>query len=130
MDYQYEKILELYQKYPDDIVIQFELAKDSVIFSKPDKYQEILKEMEKNRDNQQDENKIKIYDNYIMYAKAMNELAQCKYDKTKTIILRIYVNEYDSNKKIKSLEIFYYSLYVLSYPTYNFSLVLFSLKYF
>lgn len=34
------------------------------------------------------------------------------YDKTKTIILRIYVNEYDSNKKIKSLEIFYYSLYI------------------
>ena len=28
----YKTILELYQKYPDDIVIQFELAKDSVIF--------------------------------------------------------------------------------------------------
>ena len=97
----YKTILELYQKYPDDILIQFELAKDSVIFSKPDKYQEILQEMEKNRDKQQDENKIKIYNNYIMYAKAMSELAQCKYDETKTIFKDILKND-ENNVLIKN----------------------------
>jgi len=37
----YKTILDLYEKYPDDILIQFELAKDSVVLSKPDKFQEI-----------------------------------------------------------------------------------------
>ena len=38
----YQVILELYQKYPDDIQIIFELGKDSVTFSKLDKYQEMV----------------------------------------------------------------------------------------
>ncbi len=89
----YRTILELYQKYPDDILIQYEVAKDSVMFSKLDKFQEILEEMKKNRDSQQDENKIKIYNNFIMYAEALSELAQCKYNETQDIFKEIQKNE-------------------------------------
>ena len=38
----YQIILELYQKYPNDIQIIFELGKDSVTFSNLDKYQEMM----------------------------------------------------------------------------------------
>lgn len=89
----YKTILELYQKYPDDILIQYEVAKDSVILSKVDKFQEILEEMKKNRDSQQDENKIRIYNNFIMYAEALSELAQCKYNETQDIFKEILKNE-------------------------------------
>lgn len=89
----YKTILELHQKYPDDILIQYEVAKDSVMFSKIDKFQEILEEMKKNRDNQQDENKIKIYNNFIMYAEALSQLAQCKYKETQDILKEIQKNE-------------------------------------
>jgi hypothetical protein len=89
----YKTILELYQKYPDDILIQYEVAKDSVIFSKIDKFQEILEEMKKNRDSQQDENKVRIYNNFIMYAEALSELAQCKYNETQDIFKEIQKNE-------------------------------------
>ena len=44
----YQTIIDLYQHYPDDIIIQFELVKDSIINSKPDMYQKILEKMKKN----------------------------------------------------------------------------------
>jgi tetratricopeptide (TPR) repeat protein len=97
----YKIILELHEKYPDDILIQFELAKDSVLFSKPDKFQEILEEMKKNRDNQTDENTIKIYNNFILYAEGMSELAQCKYDETKNKFEEILKND-ENNVLIKN----------------------------
>ena len=97
----YKTILELYEKYPDDILIQFELARDSVLLSKPDKYQEILDVMEKNRDNQKDENTIKIYNNFIMYAGALSQLAQCKYDESKEFFNEILKND-ENNILIKN----------------------------
>ena len=97
----YKTILDLYEKYPDDILIQFELAKDSVIFSKPDKFQHILEEMKKNRDSQQDENNKKIYNNFVMYAEALSELAKCKYDESKTILEEILKND-ENNVLIKN----------------------------
>ena len=89
----YKTILDLYEKYPDDIVIQFELAKDSVILSKPDKFKEILEEMKKNRDNQKDEKNIKIYSNFVMYAEALSELAQSKYDESRNLFQEILKND-------------------------------------
>ena len=97
----YNTILELYQKYPDDIVIQFELAKDSVICSKRDKFNETLEQMKKNRDSQNDENTKKIYDNFIMYAEALRELAQNKYDECKNIFENILKND-ENNVLIKN----------------------------
>ena len=97
----YNTILELYQKYPDDIVIQFELAKDSVICSKRDKFNEALEQMKKNRDSQNDENTKKIYDNFIMYAEGLRELAQNKYDECKNIFENILKND-ENNVLIKN----------------------------
>ena len=97
----YKTILELYEKYPDDILIQFELARDSVLLSKPDKYQEIIEVMEKNRDNQKDENTRNIYNNYIMYAGALSEMAQCKYDESKNFFNEILKND-ENNILIKN----------------------------
>ena len=82
----YKTILDLYQKYPDDIIVQFELAKDSVLFSKPDKFQEIFEEMKKNRDNQKEEKNIKIYSNFVMYAEALSELAKSKYEESQNLM--------------------------------------------
>ena len=41
----FEVISNLQKKYPDDLVIQFELAKDSVINSKPDVFKNILENL-------------------------------------------------------------------------------------
>ena len=97
----YKTILDLYEKYPDDILIQFELAKDSVILSKPDKFEEILEEMKKNRDNQKDEQNVKIYNNFIMYAEALSELAKSKYDESKNLFEEILKND-ENNVLIKN----------------------------
>jgi len=97
----YNTILELYQKYPDDILIQFELAKDSVICSKRDKFNEALEQMKKNRDSQNDENTKKIYDNFIMYAEALRELALSKYDECKNYFENILKND-ENNVLIKN----------------------------
>jgi tetratricopeptide (TPR) repeat protein len=97
----YKTILELYQKYPDDILIQYELAKDSVMFSKLDKFNEILEEMKKNRDNQKDQNNYNTYNNFVMYAEALKELAQCKYDESKNIFEEILKND-ENNVLVKN----------------------------
>ena len=89
----YKTILDLYQKYPDDIIVQFELAKDSVLFSKPDKFQEIFEEMKKNRDNQKEEKNIKIYSNFVMYAEALSELAKSKYEESQNLMEEILKND-------------------------------------
>ncbi len=89
----YNTILELYQKYPDDILIQFELAKDSVMFSKIDKFNEMLEKMKINRDNQKDQNNYLTYNNYVLYAEALKELAQCNYDEAKNLFEEISKND-------------------------------------
>ena len=76
----YQLILELYQKYPKDIQIMFELAKDSITFSKIDKYQEMIEAMKKRRDNETDGKKKLIFNNFILYAQALYQVAQGKID--------------------------------------------------
>ena len=76
----YQLILELYQKYPNDIQIMFELAKDSITFSKIDKYQEMIEAMKKRRDNESDGKKKLIFNNFILYAQALYQVAQGKID--------------------------------------------------
>ena len=71
----YKIILDLYQKYPEDILIQFELAKDSVIYSKPDVYEKILEKMKKNKEEEKDEYKKGVYNNFILYAEGLNKMA-------------------------------------------------------
>ena len=76
----YQLILELYQKYPNDIQIMFELAKDSITFSKVDKYQEMIEAMKKRRENESDGKKKLIFNNFILYAQALYQVAQGKID--------------------------------------------------
>ena len=76
----YQLILELYQKYPNDIQIMFELAKDSITFSKIGKYQEMIEAMKKRRDNENDGKKKLIFNNFILYAQALYQVAQGKID--------------------------------------------------
>ena len=81
----YNIIQHLYQRYPKDLVIIFEYAKDSIMLSYVDKYEELLKEMIKQKDELGDDNaNVKqTYDNYITYTKSLMELAKCNYDETK-----------------------------------------------
>ena len=89
----YKIILDLYEKYPNDVAIQFEAAKDSVILSKPEKYKEIIEEMIRKRDEQNDSNIIQIYNNYIIYAVALKNIAVCEYDEATTLFQQILVND-------------------------------------
>ena len=92
----YTLILELSEKYPDDFLIQFELARDSIMFSKFDKYQEVFLKMIEAKDKVQDERKKKIYGNYILYTEALLDIAQCKYDETQTLFNEILKNDEDN----------------------------------
>lgn len=76
----YQLSLELYQKYPKDIQIIFELAKDSITFSKLDKYQEMIEAMKKRRDEEADGKKKLIFNNFILYAQSLYQIAQGKID--------------------------------------------------
>ena len=80
----YKIILDLYQKYPEDFLIQFELAKDSIICSKPDVYETILEKMKKNKEEEKDEYLRGVYNNYILYAEALSQIAYNKFTEAKT----------------------------------------------
>jgi len=98
-------ILNLYQKFPDDILIQFELAKDSVINSKPDVFNNILEKMKKNKEEEKDDYIKGIYTNYILYSEALNEIAYNKYSEAKNKfeeILELRKNEGDNNIILKN----------------------------
>ena len=66
--------------YPEDIQIIFELARDSVTFSKIDKYQEMIEAMKKRRDKETDGKKKLTFNNFILYAQALYQVAQGKID--------------------------------------------------
>ena len=76
----YQLSLELYQKYPNDIQIIFELAKDSITFSKIDKYLEMIEAMKKRREEENDGKKKLTYNNFILYAQSLYQIAQGKID--------------------------------------------------
>ena len=80
----YKIILDLYQKYPEDFLIQFELAKDSIICSKPDVYETILETMKKSKEEEKDEYLRGVYNNYILYAEALSQIAYNKFTEAKT----------------------------------------------
>jgi len=98
-------ILNLYQKFPDDILIQFELAKDSVINSKPDVFNNILEKMKKNKEEEKDDYIKGIYTNYILYSEALNKIANNNYSEAKNKfeeILELRKNEGDNNIILKN----------------------------
>ena len=89
----YQLSLEIYQKYPNDIQIIFELAKDSITFSKIDKYQEMIDAMKKRRDNESDGKKKLIFNNFILYSQALYQVAQGKIDSSQNTFVEILKND-------------------------------------
>ena len=96
----FEIILNLYQKYPEDILIQFELAKDSIICSKPDIYEKILEKMKKNKEEAKDNHIKDIYNNFILYLEGLSKIAYNKYDEAKNKFDEILENEENKNNVI------------------------------
>ena len=97
----YQIILELYQKYPDDIQIIFELGKDSVTFSKLDKYQEMVEILKKKKETEKEEKKKSIINNYILYLQAIYQVAQGQIENSQNTFGQILKNE-PNNPLIKN----------------------------
>ena len=89
----YQIILELYQKYPNDIQIIFELGKDSVAFSKLDKYQESIDLLKKKQEEETDTNKKSLITNYILYLQALYQVAQGQIEKSQNTFSEILKSE-------------------------------------
>ena len=97
----YQVILELYQKYPDDIQIIFELGKDSVTFSKLDKYQEMVEILKKKKETEKEEKKKSVINNYILYLQAIYQVAQGQIENSQNTFGQILKNE-PNNPLIKN----------------------------
>jgi len=97
----YQIILELYQKYPDDIQIIFELGKDSVTFSKLDKYQEMVEILKKKKESEKEEKKKTIINNYILYLQAIHQVAQGQIENSQNTFGQILKSE-PNNPLIKN----------------------------
>ena len=97
----YQMILELYQKYPDDIQIIFELGKDSVTFSKLDKYQEMVEILKKKKETEKEEKKKSVINNYILYLQAIYQVAQGQIENSQNTFGQILKNE-PNNPLIKN----------------------------
>ena len=97
----YQIILELYQKYPDDIQIIFELGKDSVTFSKLDKYQEMVEILKKKKESEKEEKKKTIINNYILYLQAIHQVAQGQIENSQNTFGQILKTE-PNNPLIKN----------------------------
>ena len=89
----YKLLLELYNKYPQDIQIQFELSKDSAILSKFDVFSKIFEVLKKEMNEEQNENKKLILTNYLLYLQGLSYLAQGKFDETKISFNNILKND-------------------------------------
>ena len=97
----YQIILELYQKYQDDIQIIFELGKDSITFSKLDKYQEMIEILKKKKETETDDKKKSIINNYILYLQAIYQVAQGQIENSQNTFGQILKNE-PNNPLIKN----------------------------
>jgi tetratricopeptide (TPR) repeat protein len=97
----YQIILELFQKYPDDIQIIFELGKDSVTFSKLDKYQEMVEILKKKKESEKEEKKKTIINNYILYLQAIHQVAQGQIENSQNTFGQILKTE-PNNPLIKN----------------------------
>ena len=96
----YKTILHLYQMYPEDFLIQFELAKDSIINSKLDVYQNIIEKMRKKKEEEKEENIKEIYNNYIIYLEALSKIASNQYTEAKNKIEEILQTKKEVNNVI------------------------------
>ena len=89
----YKLLIELHNKYPKDVQIQFELAKDSVFLSKFDVFSKMFEIIKKNMEEENNENKKQMYTNYLLYLQGLSYLAQGKIDETGNYFKEILKND-------------------------------------
>lgn len=89
----FKLLIELYNKYPNDIQIKFELAKDSVFQSKYDIFNNIFDLLKKEMNEENDENKKMVYANYLYYLQGLSYLSQEKLEDTSNIFTELLKND-------------------------------------
>ena len=89
----FKLLIELYNKYPTDVQIQFELGKDSIYLSKYDIFKEMLEILQKSVNEEQNMNKRTIFINYYIYLQGLSFLAQDKIENTRKCFTEILKND-------------------------------------
>ena len=89
----FKLLIELYNKYPKDVQIQFELGKDSIYLSKYDIYKSILEILQNSIKEESDSNKRAIYLNYYIYLQGISFLAQDKIENARKCFTEILKND-------------------------------------
>ena len=89
----FKLLIELYNKYPTDVQIQFELGKDSIYLSKYDIFKEMLEMLQKSVNEEQNMNKRTIFINYYIYLQGLSFLAQDKIENTRKCFTEILKND-------------------------------------
>ena len=89
----FKLLIELYNKYPQDVQIQFELGKDSIYFSKYDIYKEMLEILQKSVKEETNMNKRSKYLNYYIYLQGLSFLAQDKIENARSCFTEILKND-------------------------------------
>ena len=64
----------LYENYPDELLIQFEYAKDCLMFGKMEKFKKIFDKMINISENETNQEKKNIYNNFILYIKCIHNM--------------------------------------------------------
>ena len=85
--------IELFNKYPNDVQIQFEVGKDSILLSKYDVYKEMLDILQASINQEKNENKKLIYMNYFIYLQGLSFLAQEKIENARNCFTQILKND-------------------------------------
>ena len=89
----FKLLIELYNKYQNDVQIQFEVGKDSIYLSKYDIFKEILEILQKSINQEKNENKRLIYMNYYYYLQGLSFFAQEKLENTRKCFTEILKND-------------------------------------
>ena len=89
----FKLLIELYNKYQNDVQIQFELGKDSIYLSKYDILKEILEILQKSINKETNENYKLIYMNYYYYLQGLSFFAQQKIENARKYFTEILKND-------------------------------------
>ena len=89
----FKLLIELYNKYQNDVQIQFELGKDSIYLSKYDIFKELLDTLQKSINKETNENYRLIYMNYYYYLQGLSFFAQQRIDDARKYFTEILKND-------------------------------------
>ena len=92
----FKLLIELYNKYQNDVQIQFELGKDSIYLSKYDIFKEMFEILQKSVKQENNENKRATYLNYYIYLQGLSFLAQQKIENARNCFTEILKNDSQS----------------------------------